>query len=109
MLRAHLAASAFALHPKSHLVAGAWDGARPLFLDAVAGFDAGVLVHAVLASLVFALLGIVVFGIAFWVITKIAPFSIRKEIEEDQNTSLGIVIGAVIIGLSLIISAAIKG
>ena len=37
------------------------------------------------------------------------PFSIRKEIEDDQNTALGIVIGAVIIGLSLIISAAIQG
>jgi uncharacterized membrane protein YjfL (UPF0719 family) len=69
----------------------------------------GSLVHAVVASLVFALLGILVFGVAFWVITKVAPFSIRKEIEEDQNTSLGIVIGAVIIGLSLIISSAIKG
>lgn len=84
--------------------------ARPLFLEgATAGLDVGTLVHAVLASLVFALLGIIVFGAAFWVITKVAPFSIRKEIEEDQNTSLGIVIGAVIIGLSLIISAAIKG
>jgi uncharacterized membrane protein YjfL (UPF0719 family) len=59
--------------------------------------------------MIFALLGIVVFGIAFFVITKVAPFSIRKEIEHDQNTALGIVIGAVIIGLSLIISAAIKG
>jgi len=63
----------------------------------------------VLFSMVFALVGIVVFGVAFFVITKVAPFSIRKEIEQDQNTSLGIVIGAVIIGLSLIISAAIKG
>jgi hypothetical protein len=40
---------------------------------------------------------------------KAAPFSLRKEIEHDQNTSLGIVIGSVIIGLSLIISSAIKG
>ena len=83
---------------------------KPLFLDgSVAGLDMGTLLLAVVASLVFALLGIVVFGLAFWVITKVAPFSIRKEIEEDQNTSLGIVIGAVIIGLSLIISSAIKG
>jgi putative membrane protein len=83
---------------------------RSLFLDAsVAGLDGSTLIHAVVASLVFALLGIIVFGAAFWVITKVSPFSIRKEIEEDQNTSLGIVIGAVIIGLSLIISSAIKG
>lgn len=69
----------------------------------------GVLVKYAVTSLVFALLGILVFGIAFWLITKMVPFSIRKEIEDDQNTALGIVIGAVIIGLSLIISAAIQG
>ena len=60
-------------------------------------------------TFLYALLGIFVFGIAFWTMTKIAPFSIRKEIEHDQNTALGIVIGSVILGLSLIISAAIKG
>jgi putative membrane protein len=78
-----------------------------LFADSA--LDLPSLGKLVLSSLIFAVVGIVVFGAAFWVITKIAPFSIRKEIEEDQNTSLGIVIGAVIIGLSLIISAAIKG
>jgi hypothetical protein len=40
-------------------------------------------------------------------VSKVLPFSIRKEIEEDQNTSLGIVLGSIIIGLSLILSAAI--
>lgn len=81
-----------------------------LFASAAGGaLDLTALLNAAISSLVFALLGIVVFGLAFFIITKVAPFSIRKEIEEDQNTSLGIVIGAVIIGLSLIISAAIKG
>ncbi len=60
------------------------------------------------STLLFALLGVIVFGAAFWVITKISPFSIRKEIEEDQNTALGIILGSVIIALSLIISAAIR-
>lgn len=67
------------------------------------------LVKGVIESLVFVLIGIVTFGVAFLVITKVTPFSIRKEIEQDQNTALGIVIGSVIIGLSLIISSAIKG
>ncbi|MFO0553572.1 MAG: DUF350 domain-containing protein [Polyangiaceae bacterium] len=67
------------------------------------------IVEPVVYSVVFATVGIVVFSAAFFAITKIAPFSIRKEIEHDQNTSLGIVIGSVIIGLALIISAAIKG
>ena len=34
--------------------------------------------------------------------------SIRKEIEEDQNTSLGIILGSLIIGISIIISSAIR-
>ena len=40
---------------------------------------------------------------------KVAPFSVRKEIEEDQNTALGIIIGSMIIGLAIIIGAAIHG
>jgi uncharacterized membrane protein YjfL (UPF0719 family) len=44
--------------------------------------------------------------VTFWLICKISPFSVRKEIEIDQNTSLGIIIGAVMIGLSIIIASA---
>ncbi len=49
------------------------------------------------------------FGIAFWIIVLVTPFSIRKEIEEDQNTSLAILIGAVILGLAIIIASVIHG
>ena len=58
---------------------------------------------------IFTLLGLLVFGIAYTIIVKVTPFSIRKEIEEDHNTALAIVIGAVIIGIALIIAAAIQG
>jgi len=58
-------------------------------------------------TLVYVLLGLVIFGVAFWIVNKVTPFSVRKEIEEDQNTSLGIIIGSVIIGLAIIIAAAI--
>ncbi len=64
---------------------------------------------AIVQALIYSAIGIVLFGLAFFVIVQIAPFSIRKEIEEDQNTSLGIIIGAVIIGISMIISAAVQG
>ncbi len=67
------------------------------------------LVRRLLESAAFVAIGVMVFMIAFWLMTKMAPFSLRKEIEEDQNTALGIVIGSVIIGLALIISAAIQG
>jgi len=54
-------------------------------------------------------IGLVFFIGAFYVIVKVAPFSVRKEIEEDQNTSLAILIGSVILGIALIIAAAIHG
>lgn len=66
------------------------------------------ILQPLLASVIFSFVGVVVFGVAFFIIVKATPFSIRKEIEEDQNTSLGIVIGSVIIGLALIISSAIR-
>jgi uncharacterized membrane protein YjfL (UPF0719 family) len=62
-----------------------------------------------LSAAIFSVIGIVIFAITFAVIGKITPFSIRKEIEEDQNTALAIVIASVIIGIALIISAALQG
>lgn len=63
----------------------------------------------VLSSLVFTVIGLAFFAAAFWIICKLVPFSVRKEIEEDQNTSLAILIGSVIIGIALIIAAAVHG
>ncbi|MBX3248607.1 MAG: DUF350 domain-containing protein [Myxococcales bacterium] len=64
---------------------------------------------AALQAILFSVIGLIFFAIAFFLITKVSPFSVRKEIEEDQNTALGIVIGSVIIGVALIVSAAIHG
>ncbi|HLV20431.1 MAG TPA: DUF350 domain-containing protein [Polyangiaceae bacterium] len=66
-------------------------------------------VKALVASIVYSLLGIVMFALSFVIIKMIVPFSLRKEIEEDHNTALAILIGAVILGLSIIIAAAIGG
>jgi uncharacterized membrane protein YjfL (UPF0719 family) len=64
---------------------------------------------AAISSAVFAGIGLAVFGIAFWIMTKLAPFSVKKEIEEDQNTALAIIMAGVIIGVSLIIAASVIG
>ena len=63
----------------------------------------------IIATLIFVLIGLIFFAIAFLIIVKASPFSIRKEIEEDQNTALAIVIASVIIGIALIVAAAIHG
>ena len=62
-----------------------------------------------LLAVVFTVLGLVLFAAALWIIAKVAPFSVRKEIEEDQNVALGIIVGAIIIGISIILAAAMIG
>ena len=52
-------------------------------------------------------LGIIIFGLAYLIMVKISPFSVTKEIEEDQNTALAIIYGSVFIALAIIISSAI--
>ncbi len=60
-------------------------------------------------TVIFVLMGLLVFGIAFFIVVKVSPFSVKKEIEEDQNVALAVIIGAIIIGVALIILAAIQG
>lgn len=69
----------------------------------------GALARHLLAAVVFAAVGIGVLFACIWVFDKIKPFSFRKEILEDQNTALGIIVGAVLLGASIIIAAAISG
>ena len=67
------------------------------------------LLPVLVTTLIFVLIGLVVFAVAFLIVVLVAPFSVKKEIEEDHNTALAIIIGAMIIGIGLIISAAIQG
>lgn len=67
------------------------------------------LTEVLVTTLIFVVIGLVIFGLAFLLLNLVTPFSIRKEIEEDQNIALGIVIGAMLLGIALIIAAAING
>jgi uncharacterized membrane protein YjfL (UPF0719 family) len=67
------------------------------------------LAPVLVTTAIFTAFGLLVFIIAYIIILKTTPFSVRKEIEEDQNVALAVVIGAIIIGISIIIAAAIQG
>jgi len=67
------------------------------------------LLHQLLVAAVFSILGLVILGLVWLVLVKILPFSLRKEMEDDQNIALGIVLGSLILGISLIIAASIHG
>ena len=60
-------------------------------------------------TLMYTAFGMLVFGLAFVAIVRLVPFSVRKEIEEDQNTALAIVMGSVIVGLAIVVSSALQG
>lgn len=60
-------------------------------------------------TVIFVAIGLIVFALAFIIVVLVAPFSVKKEIEVDQNTSLAIIIGAIILGVAIIIASAIHG
>jgi len=65
------------------------------------------LVSNVVNAVVFAVLGILVFTIAFLVMDKLTPYHLWKEIVQEHNTALAILVGAMSIGLCIIIASAI--
>ncbi|HJV63557.1 MAG TPA: DUF350 domain-containing protein [Albitalea sp.] len=60
-------------------------------------------------SILFALIGVFVFWIAFVIVDKITPYDLWAEIVEKKNVALAIVVGAMAIALAMIVSAAIHG
>lgn len=65
--------------------------------------------YQMLSTVSFVLVGLAFFGLAFLVLVKLLKVPLRKEIEEDQNTALAIIIGSFILGISIIIAAAVHG
>jgi putative membrane protein len=65
------------------------------------------IVQNIRAALLFALIGIVVFVGAFVVIDKLTPYDLWKEIVEEKNLALAVLVGAMSIGICIIIAAAV--
>lgn len=65
------------------------------------------LVSNVAAAVVFALLGILLFILGFIVFDRITPGSLWKELLEDHNTAIGVLMGCVAIAIAIIIAAAV--
>ncbi len=65
--------------------------------------------NVLLGTLLYALVGIVIFVVSFVLVDKLTPGELWKEIVERQNIAVAIVAGAVAIGISSIIAAAVHG
>ncbi len=66
-------------------------------------------VRVLLATIGYTVFGLVVFALAFYAMVKLSPFSIRKEIEEDHNVALAVLMASVIIGIAVIIASVVHG
>ena len=64
---------------------------------------------AFFGSILFALVGVLVFWLSFLIIDKITPYDLWREIVEKQNKALAMVLAAMSLGISIIVAAAIHG
>ena len=62
---------------------------------------------ALVGSLVYALIGVVIFWVCFIIVDKITPYDLWGEIVEKQNRALALVVAAMCLGISIIVAAAI--
>jgi putative membrane protein len=69
----------------------------------------GLKLSAIVGSIVFAFIGVMIFWLCFVIIDKLTPYRLWDEIIEKQNLALGVVVAAMCIGISLIVAAAIHG
>ena len=58
-------------------------------------------------SILYALIGVLVFWIAFLIVDKLTPYKLWVEICEKKNVALAIVVGSMAIAIGLIVAAAI--
>lgn len=64
-------------------------------------------VGAVVASLIYAAIGVAVFWLAFVILDRLTPYDLWAELVEKQNQALALVVAAMCLGISIIVAAAI--
>jgi uncharacterized membrane protein YjfL (UPF0719 family) len=69
----------------------------------MADFHPGNLLNA----LIYAILGIVIFIFCFFLLDKMTPYHLWRDINEEKNVALAILIGAISLGMCIIIAAAV--
>ncbi len=66
-------------------------------------------VGAFVSSLVYSFVGVFIFWISFLIIDRLTPYHLWKEVVEEKNVALAIVVGGIAIGICIIVAAAIHG
>ena len=63
----------------------------------------------IFGSILYALIGVVIFWVCFVIVDKITPYDLWGEIIEKKNLALAIVVGSICIAIGMIVSAAVHG
>lgn len=85
------------------------EGAQHVLVSPAGGTTIDVLIEHLVAATVFSIVGIIVFVLCLVLAEKLTPFSIINEIGEEHNMAVSIVVAAIVLGVSIIIAAAILG
>ena len=63
----------------------------------------------IIASVLYSVIGILILLVSYWIVEKITPENLWKEIIEKHNIALAIVCASFMIAVAIIISSAIHG
>lgn len=64
-------------------------------------------VKVLVSSLLYSILGVVIFWVSFLVIDKITPYDLWREIVKERNMALALIVAAMCLGIAIIVAAAI--
>ena len=63
----------------------------------------------VFGSILYALIGVLIFGVCFVIIDRLTPYHLWNELVEKKNVALAIVVGSMCIAIGMIVAAAVHG
>jgi putative membrane protein len=64
---------------------------------------------ALFSSIIFSIIGVIIFWVSFIIIDKLTPYHLWQEIVEKRNMALAIIVAAMCLGIAIIVAAAIHG
>ena len=62
---------------------------------------------SLLNALIYALFGVIVLVLSFFVLDKLTPYDLWKEVAEKQNIAVAVLAGAIALGIAIIIASAV--
>ena len=61
-----------------------------------------------ISTFIYFVVSLLLFSFSLWLMNRISPFSLRKELEEDHNVAVAVLMGAALIAIAIILAAVIK-